>query len=261
MLSPLRMRESRRLLRSIRVTRLSRLVLLRHGQSLWNLEGRFTGWDDIDLSLKGVEEAKNAGRLLKNCGYSFDIAYTSVLKRAIKTLWIVLEEMDLMWIPVFKNWRLNERNYGALQGQNKQDIEKMYGKTQLHNWRRGYRDLPPAMDRNDKRWPVNDPRYHSLDPGQIPLTESLEQTMTRVLAYWQEEIAPVIREGKEVFICAHGNSLRGLIKYLESLSDEEIVNIEIPTGMPLVYHLDNDLRPVSKFYLKSLEDCRRPEIL
>jgi 2,3-bisphosphoglycerate-dependent phosphoglycerate mutase len=232
-----------------------RLVLLRHGQSLWNLEERFTGWKDIDLSPKGLEEARNAGRLLNNCGYVFNIAYTSVLKRAIKTLWIVLEEMDLMWIPVIKSWRLNERNYGALQGLNKRDIENKYGKEQLHKWRRGYRDMPPALKMDDERWPVHDPRYSCLDPGQIPFAESLEQTEERVLSCWQKSIVPDLLRGKAVFVCAHGNSLRALIKLIETKSAEEIETVEIPTGIPLVYELDEGLQPISRFYLKSKADC------
>ncbi|MDD1753301.1 MAG: 2,3-diphosphoglycerate-dependent phosphoglycerate mutase [Methanotrichaceae archaeon] len=226
------------------------LVLLRHGQSIWNLEGRFTGWTDIDLSPKGLEEAQNAGRLLKRCGCVFDIAYTSVLKRAIRTLWIVLDEMDLMWIPVKKSWRLNERYYGAFQGMSKLETEVKYGKLQVHRWRRGYRDRPPAVDKANGRWPTNDPRYRDLDQNQLPQTESLEQTFWRLLPYWQEEIAPDLRDGKQVFISSHGNTIRALVKHLELITDEEIENVEIPTGIPLVYELDSDLSPVSKFYLK-----------
>ncbi len=233
------------------------LVLLRHGQSIWNLEGRFTGWTDIDLSPKGVEEAQSAGRLLKRCGFVFDIAYTSVLKRAIRTLWIVLDEMDLMWIPVKKSWRLNERYYGAFQGMSKLEIEAKFGKLQVHKWRRGYRDQPPAVNKGNGRWPRNDPRYRDLDPSQLPLTESLEQTLWRLLPYWRKEVAPDLRNGMQVFISSHGNTIRALVKHLEVITDEEIENVEIPTGIPLVYELNNDLCPVSKFYLRDSVDSRK----
>lgn len=235
------------------------LVLLRHGQSLWNEEGRFTGWTDIDLSEKGVEEARAAGRLLKACGLPFDVAYTSVLKRAIRTLWIVLDEMDLMWIPVINCWRLNERGYGALQGLSKKATEEKYGEAQVHRWRRGFLDRPPALEVNDDRYrsTLCDPRYSGLEKYQIPKTESLKDMLERLLPCWQNKIAPDLSEGKRVFISAHGNTLRALAKHIENISDEDIEKLEIPTGIPLAYELDDDLSPVARFYLKSEEDCKR----
>lgn len=235
------------------------LVLLRHGQSLWNEEGRFTGWTDIDLSEKGIEEARAAGRLLKACGLPFDVAYTSVLKRAIRTLWIVLDEMDLMWIPVINCWRLNERGYGALQGLSKKATEEKYGDAQVHRWRRGFLDRPPALDISDDRYrsTLCDPRYLNLEKDQISKTESLKDMLERLLPCWQSNIAPDLRAGKRVFISSHGNTLRALAKHIEKISDEDIEKFEIPTGIPLVYELDNDLLPVDRFYLKSEEDCKR----
>jgi len=227
-----------------------RLVLLRHGQSLWNREGRFTGWTDVDLSSKGAEEAKEAGRILKSRGYTFDEAYTSVLKRAIRTLWLVLDEMDLMWIPTYPCWQLNERCYGDLEGRRKQEIEEIYGAKQVHRWRRGFRDLPPASDEGDSRY-LRDPKYRRLRRDQIPRTESLEDTLMRLLPCWKNGIAPELRKGKSIFIVAHGNTLRALVKHLDGLSDEEIEKVEMPTGIPLVYELDEGLLPIAHFYLPS----------
>jgi 2,3-bisphosphoglycerate-dependent phosphoglycerate mutase len=225
------------------------MILLRHGQSLWNKEGRFTGWADIDLSDEGKGEARHAGRLIKTCGYSFDIAYTSFLKRAIRTLWIVQEEMDLMWIPVFPSWRLNERNYGALQGCSKKEIEKRYGAQAVHRWRRGYVETPPAIDEGDELYPAKDPRYEMLK-GNIPRAESLKDTLNRLLPLWREKIAPDLLAGKRVFISAHGNTIRALVKHIDGISDRDIEDVEIPTGMPLVYLLDDELRPEAHFYLR-----------
>ena len=225
------------------------LILLRHGQSLWNQEGRFTGWMDIDLSAKGREEAKNAGVLMRSSGFTFDLAFTSVLKRAVRTLWIVQEEMDLMWIPVIPSWRLNERFYGDLQGKSKKETEEKFGAEQVHRWRRGFRDMPPPLKRDDCCHPGLDPRYRDLAEDQIPVAESLEDTLNRMLPFWQSNIVPELEEGKDVFIAAHGNTLRALIKHLDGISDEGIEDLEIPTGVPLVYELDRDLRPMSHFYL------------
>ena len=225
------------------------LVLLRHGQSLWNKEGRFTGWADIDLSPEGKEEAGYAGRLLKDCGYSFDIAYTSYLKRAIRTLWIVQEEMDLMWIPVFPSWRLNERNYGSLQGCSKKEMETRYGPKAVHKWRRGYLDTPPAMGEGDERNQAKDPRYETLK-GNIPRAESLKDTLDRMLPLWHERIALDLQAGKKVFISAHGNTIRAMVKHIDGISDRDIEDVEIPTGIPLVYLLDDDLTPKAHFYLR-----------
>ncbi|MCL4493109.1 MAG: 2,3-diphosphoglycerate-dependent phosphoglycerate mutase [Nitrospirae bacterium] len=226
-----------------------RLVLLRHGESIWNKENRFTGWTDVDLSEKGREEAKRAGLLLKNNGYVFDAAYTSVLKRAIRTLWIVLDEMDMMWLPVHRSWRLNERHYGALQGLNKAETASRFGEEQVHIWRRSFDMPPPPLDKDDERYPGHDPRYKDLPENELPVTESLKDTIARFLPYWHEEIAPSVRSGKQVLVAAHGNSLRGLVKYLDRRSDEEIVKLNIPTGTPLVYELDDKLNPVRRFYL------------
>ncbi len=234
-----------------------RLVLLRHGQSLWNLEGRFTGWTDIDLSERGKEEAKAAGQLMRECGFSFDLAYTSVLKRAIRTLWIVLDEMDLMWLPVIPSWRLNERFYGDLQGRSKRQMEGKYGKEQVHRWRRGLRDLPPALPTNDERSPRNDPKYHGLKKDQFPRTESLQDTLNRMLPCWQSQIAPELQKGKVVFVASHGNTLRALVKHLEGISDQDIEDVEIPTGIPLVYELDDGLRPKARYYLRSKADSQK----
>jgi len=225
------------------------LVLLRHGESTWNQENRFTGWTDVDLTERGVEEARRAGRLLKDEGFEFDLAYTSVLKRAIRTLWIVLDELDEMWIPVHRSWRLNERHYGALQGLNKAETAKRYGEGQVMTWRRSYNTPPPALEDGDERLPDSDPRYAALAQGEIPRTECLEDTVARFLPYWNDTIAPRVREGKRVIIAAHGNSLRALVKYLDDVSDEDIVGLNIPTGVPLVYELDEALEPVGSRYL------------
>ncbi|MDD5583996.1 MAG: 2,3-diphosphoglycerate-dependent phosphoglycerate mutase [Candidatus Omnitrophica bacterium] len=223
-----------------------KLVLLRHGESIWNLENRFTGWTDVGLSDKGTKEAHTAATWLLKEGFSFDIAYTSVLKRAIKTLWIVLEDMDLMWIPVQNSWRLNERHYGALQGLNKLEMVEKYGEQQVLIWRRSYDTQPPALTADDERSPAKDPRYRSLKKEEIPLTECLKDTVARFLPYWHNTIAPTLKEGKRVIIAAHGNSLRALVKYLDDISDKEIVSLNIPTGIPLVYELDDNLKPLAK---------------
>ena len=226
-----------------------KLVLLRHGQSIWNLENRFTGWTDADLSDQGIGEAHQAGKLLKDKGYHFDVAFTSVLKRAIRTLWIVLDEMDLMWIPVHCSWRLNERHYGALQGLNKSAMAEKYGLEQVQIWRRSYDISPPALGEKVSRHPRYNQHYAYLKKEQLPCTESLKDTLNRVLPYWNEAIAPNLIEGKKIIISAHGNSLRALIKHLDNISDEEIVGINIPTGIPLIYELDNDLSVISHYYL------------
>ncbi|MCK4546439.1 MAG: 2,3-diphosphoglycerate-dependent phosphoglycerate mutase [Candidatus Eisenbacteria sp.] len=225
------------------------VTLLRHGESVWNKENLFTGWTDVDLSEKGVEEAHEAGRVLKSGGYDFDVAYTSVLKRAIHTLWTTLDEMDLSWIPVERSWRLNERHYGALQGLNKSETARKYGEEQVLIWRRSYDVRPPALTREDERYPGKERRYHALDPEDLPVTECLKDTVERFLPYWHEEIAPAIRSGKRVLIAAHGNSLRALVKYLDNVSEEEIVKLNIPTGIPLIYELDDNLHPLRHFYL------------
>ncbi len=234
-----------------------KIVLLRHGESTWNKENRFTGWTDVDLSEKGVEEAKKAGELLKEGGFTFDIAYTSVLKRAIRTLWIALDTMDLMWIPIFNSWRLNERHYGALQGLNKSETAAKYGEDKVLIWRRSYDTPPMPLEKTDKRYPGNDPRYRDLDPRDIPLTECLKDTVARFLPYWHQTIDPTVRSGKKVIIAAHGNSLRALVKYLDNVSDNEIVSLNIPTGIPLVYELDRDLKPIKHYYLGDPEDIRK----
>jgi 2,3-bisphosphoglycerate-dependent phosphoglycerate mutase len=226
-----------------------KVVLLRHGESDWNKENRFTGWTDVDLSAKGREEAREAGRLLKEDGYTFDLAFTSVLKRAIRTLWIALDEMDLMWIPVEKCWRLNERHYGALQGLNKAETAAKHGEAQVKIWRRSYDIPPPALERDDQRHPSRDPRYASLAASELPLTESLKDTVARFLPYWHDAIAPAVRSGKRVLIAAHGNSLRALVKYLDDVTEQAIVELNIPTGIPLVYELDDNLRPIRHYYL------------
>ncbi len=236
---------------------MTRLVLLRHGESIWNKENRFTGWTDTDLSERGIAEAKKAGQVLKKEGYCFDIAFTSVLKRAIRTLWIVLDEMDLMWIPVYRSWRLNERFYGALQGLNKLETAEKYGEEQVLLWRRSYDVPPPALKKTDERYPGNDPRYKGLAEEDLPLTECLKDTSRRVLPYWHEEIAPAIKAGKRVIVSAHGNSLRALVKYLDNISDEDILKLNIPTGMPLIYELDNDLKPIKNYYLGDPEEVKK----
>ncbi|ASQ90971.1 phosphoglyceromutase [Prosthecochloris sp. GSB1] len=234
-----------------------KLVLLRHGESLWNRENRFTGWRDIDLSEKGLVEARTAGKLLLEAGFAFDVAYTSVLKRAIRTLWNVLDAMDLMWIPVYKSWRLNERHYGALQGLNKSETAQQHGDEQVLVWRRSYDTPPPPLEKDDPRYPGNDPRYASLSQEEIPVTECLKDTVKRFLPIWHEEIAPQIRAGKSVIIAAHGNSLRALVKYLDNVSEEDIVGLNIPTGIPLVYELDNDLKPIRSYYLGDQDELQK----
>ncbi len=233
------------------------LILLRHGESIWNKENRFTGWTDIDLSEKGIEETREAGKVLKKEGFTFDIAFTSVLKRAIRTLWITLDEMDLMWIPVYRSWRLNERHYGALQGLNKSEMAQKFGEEQVLIWRRSYDIRPPALEKNDKRYPGNDPIYKDLDEKDIPLTECLKDTVARFVPYWQEVIAPTIQSGKKVLISAHGNSLRALVKYLDKVSDEEIVRLNIPTGIPFIYELKKDLTPIKHYYLGDPEKVQK----
>jgi 2,3-bisphosphoglycerate-dependent phosphoglycerate mutase len=234
-----------------------RLVLLRHGESAWNKENRFTGWTDVDLSERGREEAVEAGRLLKNEGFEFDVAHTSLLKRAIRTLWIALSEMDMMWIPEHRSWRLNERHYGALQGLNKAETAARHGEAQVKIWRRSYDIPPPPLSPDDPQNPSRDRRYSDLEPGEVPLTESLKDTVARFLPYWHSAIAPDIRSGRRVLIAAHGNSLRALVKYLDHMSEEEIVELNIPTGIPLVYELDGDLRPARKYYLGDEEAVQR----
>jgi 2,3-bisphosphoglycerate-dependent phosphoglycerate mutase len=226
-----------------------KVVLLRHGESIWNKENLFTGWTDVDLSEKGREEASEAGRVLKNEGYVFDVAYTSLLKRAIRTLWMLLDEMDLMWIPVYRDWRLNERHYGALQGLNKAQTAAKYGERQVKVWRRSYDVPPPALEAGDPRYPGHDPRYRNLTKEQLPLTECLKDTVARFLPSWLEVIAPVVSSGQRVLIAAHGNSLRALVKYLDNVPDDEIPELNIPTGVPLVYELDDDLKPLKHYYL------------
>jgi 2,3-bisphosphoglycerate-dependent phosphoglycerate mutase len=225
------------------------LVLLRHGLSTWNAENRFTGWTDVDLAEAGVEEAHESGRLLLAGGFGFDVAYTSVLKRAVRTLWIVLDEMDLMWLPVINSWRLNERHYGALQGLNKSEMAARFGEEQVRLWRRSYDIPPPRLDPADERFPGHDPRYAGLADADLPRSESLKDTVARFLPYWHSDIAPALQAGKRVLVAAHGNSLRALVKYLDDISDEAIVSLNIPTGVPLVYELDDDLRPMSSRYL------------
>jgi len=234
-----------------------KLVLLRHGESVWNGENRFTGWVDVDLSPTGIEEAQEAAYLLVKEGLTFDVAYTSVLKRAIRTLWIVLDQMDLMWIPACVSWRLNERHYGALQGLNKAETAEKYGDYQVLLWRRSYDVRPPAITPDDPRYPGHDRRYADLKPEELPLTESLEDTVERFLPYWHDTIAPELRAGKRVLIAAHGNSLRALVKHLDGISEEEIVGLNIPTGIPLVYELDDELRPLRHFYLGDPEAARK----
>ena len=226
-----------------------KLVLLRHGESIWNKENRFTGWTDVDLSEKGRQEAWQAGETLKQEGYTFDVAFTSVLKRAIRTLWITLDQMDLMWIPIHREWRLNERHYGALQGLNKAESAQQMGEEQVKLWRRSYDVPPPPLDKSDERYPGHDPRYKNLDETELPLSECLKDTVERFLPLWEDQITPMIKQGQKVIIAAHGNSLRALAKYLDDISDEEIIGLNIPTGMPLVYELDTNLKPIRHYYL------------
>jgi len=234
-----------------------KLVLLRHGESVWNKENKFTGWTDVDLSEKGVKEAKSAGQLLKKDGYTFDMAFTSVLKRAIRTLWLVMDEMDLMWIPVVRSWRLNERHYGGLQGLNKSEMAKKYGDEQVLIWRRSYNICPPELEKSDPRFPGNDPKYKDLKEDELPVTESLESTVNRFVPYWTECIAPCVKEGKKVLIAAHGNSLRALVKYIDGVSEEDILKLNIPTGIPLVYELDENLKPIRHYYLGDQEAIKK----
>jgi len=234
-----------------------KLVLVRHGQSTWNLENRFTGWTDVGLTDLGREEAHEAGKLLREGGYVFDVAYTSVLRRAIQTLWIVLEEMNLEWIPVTNAWQLNERHYGALQGLNKAETAQKFGEAQVKIWRRSYDVPPPALELDDERHPRFDPRYASLTPEELPSTESLKITLERVLPYWHSTLSPVIKSGKRVIIGAHGNSIRALVKYLDNISDAEITELNIPTGLPLIYELDEDLKPIKSYYLGDPEEAAK----
>ena len=234
-----------------------KLILLRHGESEWNRENRFTGWTDVDLSEKGIQEAHKAGQLLKNEGYIFDVAFTSVLKRAIRTLWIVMDELDCMWIPVDRHWRLNERHYGSLQGLNKAETAKQYGDEQVHIWRRSYDIPPPALSEEDDRWPGHDPRYNDLSENECPVTECLKDTVARFLPHWHDVIAPVVKNDKRVIIAAHGNSLRALVKYLDDVSETDIVGLNIPTGVPLVYELDDNLKPLDHYYLGDPEEIKK----
>ncbi len=234
-----------------------KVVLLRHGESTWNKENKFTGWTDVDLSEKGIEEAKESGRTLKKEGYFFDVAFTSVLKRAIRTLWLALDDMDLMWIPVYRNWRLNERHYGALQGLNKAETAKKFGDKQVLIWRRSYDTPPGALTKDDPRYPGKDPRYKDLNEKDIPLTECLKDTVGRFVPYWEKTIAPTVKSGRRVLIAAHGNSLRALVKYLDNVSDEAIVKLNIPTGIPLVYELDENLKPIKHYYLGDQEEIKK----
>ncbi|RJP52049.1 MAG: 2,3-diphosphoglycerate-dependent phosphoglycerate mutase [Anaerolineaceae bacterium] len=234
-----------------------KLVFLRHGQSAWNLENRFTGWTDVDLTEQGVEEARSSGKLLREGGYVFDVAYTSVLRRAIKTLWIVLEELGREWIPVTRAWELNERHYGALQGLNKAETAEKFGEAQVKIWRRSYDTPPPALELTDERHPRFDPRYASLTPEQLPATESLKITLERVLPYWHGTVAPAIKSGKRLLVVAHGNSIRALVKYLDSISEADITELNIPTGVPLVYELDEALKPIKSYYLGDANEVAR----
>lgn len=236
-----------------------KLVLIRHGQSTWNKENRFTGWTDVDLSEQGYKEAQECGKVLLKEGYTFDVAFTSLQKRAIRTLWIVQDEMDLMWIPVHFSWRLNEKHYGALQGFNKAEMAVKEGEEQVFLWRRDYNTRPPALDEDDERHPKHDPRYKDLDPADIPATECLHDTYNRFLPYWNETIAPVVKSGKKVVISAHGNSLRALVKHLDSIPDEEISQHNIPTGIPLVYELDEDLKPIKHYYIGDAEAVKKAQ--
>ncbi len=234
-----------------------KIVLVRHGESEWNKENRFTGWTDVDLSGKGIEEAKSAGEILKSEGFIFDMAFTSVLKRAIRTLWLTLDELNLMWIPVERAWELNERHYGSLQGLNKAETAAKYGEEQVKIWRRSYDIQPPALEKTDPRFPGNDPRYKGLSESELPVTECLKDTVKRVVPFWKERIVPLIENGKRIIIVAHGNSLRALVKHLDKIPDEEIVELNIPTGTPLVYELDEKLIPLNHYYLGNAEEIAR----
>ena len=238
---------------------MKKIVLLRHGESAWNKENRFTGWKDVDLTPKGVEEARAAGKLLAAEGYDFDFTFTSVLKRAIRTLNFAMEEMDRLWLPVEKDWRLNERHYGALQGLNKAETAAKFGEEQVMQWRRSYDTPPPALDPDDERSAARDPRYAMLKPGEVPLTECLKDTVARVVPYWQARIAPRVAGGERVLVAAHGNSLRALIKYFDAMSDEAIIAVNVPTGIPLVYELDERLRPIRNYYLGDAESVAKAQ--
>ena len=235
---------------------MKKLVIVRHGESTWNKENRFTGWTDVDLSEKGRQEAREGGEVLKKDGYVFDVAYTSVLKRAIRTLWTILDELDQMWIPVHRSWRLNERHYGALQGLNKSETAAKYGEDQVKIWRRSYDIPPPVLTVDDERYPGHDPRYRNLSKDELPLTECLKDTVARFLPLWHETIAPAIQRGERVLIAAHGNSLRALVMYLDGVSEKDIVELNIPTGMPLVYELDDNLKPLNRYYLGDPEKVK-----
>jgi len=234
-----------------------KLVLVRHGESQWNKENRFTGWHDVDLSEKGLQEARKAGQTLKELGFTFDVAYTSVLKRAIRTLWTITDEMDLLWVPVYRCWRLNERHYGALTGLNKAETAAKHGEDQVKIWRRAYDIAPPPLEKSDARYPGKDRRYSDLSEKELPLTECLKDTVARMLPYWHETIAPAVKSGKRVIVAAHGNSLRALVKYLDNISDADIVELNIPTGMPLVYELDDNLKPIKKYYVGDPEEVAK----
>ncbi|HPH95122.1 MAG TPA: 2,3-diphosphoglycerate-dependent phosphoglycerate mutase [Anaerolineaceae bacterium] len=236
-----------------------KVVLLRHGESIWNKENRFTGWTDVDLSEKGIEEAKKAGVMMKEAGFVFDIAYTSVLKRAIRTLWLALDEMDLMWIPQSRSWRLNERHYGALQGLNKAETAAKFGNEQVHIWRRSYDVQPPALETEDPRYPGHDPRYKGLTKEELPLTECLKDTVARFLPFWNDTVIPALKEGQRILIVAHGNSLRSLVKHLDNISDEDIIELNIPTGVPLVYELDDNFMPIRHYYLGDADEIARAQ--
>lgn len=230
-----------------------KVVFIRHGESIWNKENRFTGWTDVDLSEKGVQDATSAGELLKQEGYVFDIAYTSVLKRAIRTLWLVQDQLDLLWIPVIKNWRLNERHYGALQGLNKAETAEKYGEEQVHIWRRSYNTPPQALTQDDPRHPSHDPRYLDLLPAELPAVEALSDTVARAVPYWNDQIVPTIQSGKRVIVAAHGNSIRALVKFLDDVSEDEIAELNIPVGVPLVYEFDAEMKPLRHYYLGDQE--------
>ncbi|MGD1006612.1 MAG: 2,3-diphosphoglycerate-dependent phosphoglycerate mutase [Ignavibacteriaceae bacterium] len=234
-----------------------KLVLIRHGESVWNKENRFTGWTDVDLSEQGIQEAKSAPQILKSEGYTFDLAFTSVLKRAIRTLWLTLDGLDLMWIPVERSWRLNERHYGALQGLNKSETAAKFGEDQVKIWRRSYDIQPPILEKTDPRYPGSDPKYKSLTEAELPLTECLKDTVARAVPYWQQRIAPLVKAGNKIIIAAHGNSLRALVKYLDKIPDDEIVGVNIPTGIPLVYELDENINPLKHYYLGDAEEIAK----
>jgi 2,3-bisphosphoglycerate-dependent phosphoglycerate mutase len=236
---------------------MNRLVLLRHGESVWNKENRFTGWTDVDLSERGIREAIDAGKTLKNEGFVFRLAYTSYLTRAIRTLWLTLEQMDLMWIPVYKTWRLNEKHYGMLQGLNKTEMAEKYGEEQVHVWRRSYDIPPPPLGWDDPRHPRFDPRYRELKPEEIPGTEALKNTVERIVPYWQQEMAPMLKHHKEVLVSAHGNSLRGIVKYLKNISDHDIVSLNLPTGIPYVFEFDDDLNLLKDYFIGDPEVIKK----